>query len=185
MLRAKFSNVIFAVTAIVFSGAIVLSGCSRSPAGPDSENAQPTLLTRVPRAASGAQLSPVNLYTEKVVSSEDGGRLELLDVVLDIPPGAVPNDTLFSIFIPDDAVFFNEFGTNGLVFDNPVTVTMSYRDADLADVYEPSIRIAWLNESSGEWEAVECELDQDNKIVIAQLYHFSAYGLISDWHVGP
>ncbi|MBN1212525.1 MAG: hypothetical protein JXA92_08100, partial [candidate division Zixibacteria bacterium] len=90
------------------------------------------------------------------------------------------NDTVFSINIPDLNVFYNEFGTSGLVFDKPVKVTMSYRDADLTGVNETSIRIAWLNEASGEFEDLACEVDTVNKLITAELEHFSAYGLISD-----
>jgi len=157
-------------------------GCSRSPLENDSSATnEPTLLTRsIDRSGGGASAAPVNLYTEAVISAEQGGRLELLDVVLEIPPGAVPNDTTFSIFIPDDAIFYNEFGTDGLVFDVPVTVTMSYRGANLDGVDETTIRIGYFNHETGAVEDVEGQLNLLDRTVTAQLSHFSAYGLISD-----
>ena len=170
---------------LILAMAMVMSftGCSRSPLESVDDNS-PVVLSRVSRTASGASLSPVNAYTEAQISAATGGQLTLLDVVLDVPAGAVPNDTLFSIFIPDDEKFFNEFGTDGLVFDKPVKVTMSYRGADLSNVNENTIRIGYLNENTGEWEDIECRVDHQNKVVTAWLNHFSAYGLISDGRGG-
>ena len=179
MCRSKPFKFVAILGAVSFA-LVAAIGCSHSPVGPESSvTNEPVVLSRATRGAAVAGASPVNLYMEQVVPTATGGQLHLLDVTLDVPAGAVPNDTLFSIFIPDDEIFFNEFGTHGLVFDVPVTVTMSYRDADLSDVDETTIRIAWHN-GDGAWEDVECELDMVNQTVTAQLAHFSAYGLISD-----
>ena len=168
--------------AVLFLAAVFLfGGCSETPLDSNQpSNSSSSLLQRSARSSDGASLAPVNLYIENTISATAGGVLTLLDVELIVPPGAVPNDTVFSIGIPDDEVFFNEFGTDGLVFAVPVTVTMSYRDADLTGVDESTIRIAWLNEANGQFENVECELNRVAKTVTAQLTHFSAYGLISD-----
>ncbi|MCH7947813.1 MAG: hypothetical protein IIC66_08460, partial [candidate division Zixibacteria bacterium] len=77
-------------------------------------------------------------------------------------------------------VFYAEFGTDGLKFDNPVTVTFSYAGADMAGVDESSISLAWFNENLSRWLKIDCEVDIVNKTVTGQLKHFSAYGLISD-----
>lgn len=156
----------------------LMVGCSESPVSPIAGTTGPHLLGRSPSAAS--HLAASTLYIESRISSENGGRLELPDVVLDVPAGAVSSDTLFSILIPDAGVFFCEFGTSGLVFDTPVTVTMSYGDADLRGVDESTIRIAYLHELTGVWEDLNCDVDQVNKVVVARMSHFSAYGLISD-----
>lgn len=165
--------------AVLIATMAMVVGCSDNPVAPQNQASQPRLLTRA-HASSSIALSPVNLYAEKVISSAEGGSLELLDVILNVPAGAVPNDTLFSIRIPDDEVFFNEFGTDGLVFDVPVTVTMSYRDADLSGIHENAIRIAWLDEDSNTWKDMPCVVDTVTKTVTGTLHHFSAYGLISD-----
>ncbi len=182
MRRQKSHSIKFTATAVLFSALVLFSGCSRSPlTTTDVENAEPQVLTRsLSLVAGGPELSPINLYAEQVISSENGGRLELVDVVLDIPPHAVANDTVFSILIPSLDEFYNEFGTEGLVFDVPVTVTMSYRGADLSGVDESTIRIGWLNESTGQWQDMECTVDNVNKIVTGKLHHFSAYALVSD-----
>jgi hypothetical protein len=162
---------------------MLLTGCStESPVAPTSENTTPTQPQVLSRGAlaSGALATPVPLYTEAVISAAEGGRLQLFDVILDIPAGALDNDTTYSIAIPDINVFYNEFGTDGLVFKQPVTVTMSYRDADLSGIDESSIRIGWWDAEHSKWVDMNCQLDKVNRIVTGQLYHFSAYALVSD-----
>lgn len=167
------------VSAVMIMLALVaMVGCSKSPM--QSTPAEPKLLTRTASLSSGATLSPVNLYTEAVIPTSHGGVLSLLDITLSVPAGAVKNDTLFSIRIPDDALFFNEFGTNGLVFDIPVTVTMSYRNADLSGITQTHIKLAWLDERTNSWQSMTSVVDTVSKTVTGNLYHFSAYGLISD-----
>jgi len=174
--RSRFTVILVLIATAV---AFMAVGCSKSPVKSDMDT-EPTLLRRASISANGAILAPVNLSAEAVISSEEGGILSLLDVTLEIPAGAVPNDTLFSIFIPDDEVFYNEFGTHGLIFDKPVKVTMSYRNADLTGINESTVRIAWFNNNVDQFEDVQCEIDFENKTVTAYLSHFSAYGLISD-----
>jgi len=170
----------FALAAAILMIVVLMSaGCSRSPLQ-SVESSQPQVLQRISSTEGGPQLAVVNLYTEEMISSERGGTITLLDVVLEIPAGAVLNDTLFSIFIPDDELFYNEFGTDGLKFDKPVTVTMSYRGADLGNVNESTIRIGYHNQDTDEWVDMVCEVDHVNKTVTAELYHFSAYALVSD-----
>ena len=178
---SRFTTTKFFIGAmIVLTGAaLMLSGCSQNPLSYDKTSTQPQVLKRSVDPSAAYSLTG-EFHTDSLISASEGGRLVLLDVVLDIPPGAVDRDTIFSIDIPDIEVFYNEFGTDGLVFNVPVTVTMSYRSADLSNVDESTIRIGWLNEKTGVWEDMVCEVDRVNKTVTGQLHHFSAYGLISD-----
>jgi len=182
MTRQKRQSIKITAAAVFFSALVVLTGCSRSPlTTTDVEQPEPQVLTRsVNLVPGGPQLSPLDLYIEDTVSAATGGRLELVDVVLEIPPYAVDNDTVFSILIPSLDEFYNEFGTSGLEFNVPVTVTMSYRSADLSSVDESTIRLGWLNEETGRWQDMVCEVDQVNKTVTGELHHFSAYALVSD-----
>ena len=157
---------------------IFFAGCSKSPVSTEEPNSGVRLLSRMP--ADGTAFKVLDLYTQKVISARDGGQITLYDVVIDVPPGAIDTDTLFSINIPDINVFYNQFGTHGLVFNVPVTVTMSYRDADLSGIDVSTIRIAYYNEGTGQYQDVDCVVDHERQVVVAKLYHFSAYGLISD-----
>ncbi len=168
LMTALFSIVIF-----IFVG---LVGCSQCPTGIDEQESAALLK----RSLSAQKVLGDAVYTEAVISASEGGTLILNDVELYFPPKALANDTLISIDIPDMSVFANNFGTNGLVFNVPVRVTMSYRDADLTGITETNIKMAWFNDRTGTWDIIDCKLDSVNKRVIANVYHFSAYGLISD-----
>ena len=171
------STLLLAVLAI---GTFLMVGCSGNPVGEIAT--EPTLLQR-PILADGPEYArriKVTTYAEAIILSKRGGDLSVTGVELSIPKRAVPNDTLYSINLPDLNVFYAEFGTDGLEFDNPVTVTFSYADADLSGVDESNISLAWFNENLSRWLKIDCEVDIVNKTVTGQLKHFSAYGLISD-----
>ena len=74
-------------------------------------------------------------------AGQAGGTVELADglVTLDLPPGALPEDVLITATpteLPPDAPPFVggtawDFGPDGLVFDEPVTLTIRYDPADI------------------------------------------------------
>ncbi len=175
------STLLLAVLAI---GTFLMVGCSSNPVGniTGEINSEPTLLQRSTPADGPEYARRVKetTYAEAIILSRRGGELSVLGVDLSIPKRAVPNDTLFSINLPDVNVFYAEFGTDGLKFDYPVTVTFSYAGADMAGVDESNISLAWFNENLSRWLKIDCEVDIVNKTVTGQLKHFSAYGLISD-----
>ena len=165
--------VISVMAILVFSGLI---GCSKSPL--NSEEPQDVRLLK--RSFSAYKTLGDSAYIERIVSADLGGRLLLYDVQLYFPPRALSSDTLIFVNIPDLSVFANHFGTDGLAFNVPVQVVMSYRDADLSGVDESSIKMAWFNEEIGKWDIIDCSLNQDDKTVTAYVEHFSAYALITD-----
>ena len=175
----KLKNQRFVSGAVIALAAIflvALSGCSKSPTVSD-EPSQPVVLKRT---ASVAKLMEGTAYADTLITAKEGGTISLIDVTLSFPPGALPADTLVFIDIPDLSVFENHFGTDGLVFNLPVKVVMSYRDADLAGILETSITLAWFNEYTGQWNRMPCVLNILNKTVTGYVSHFSAYALISD-----
>jgi hypothetical protein len=161
-----------AVVVILFE----LVGCSQVPTK-SAEQSQPTLLKR---NLSAYKLTDASAYVDTVFAAAQGGTLRLIDVELTFPPNALPADTAVFIEIPDLSVFENHFGTDGLRFNVPVKVVMSYRDADLSGIDESTITLAWLNEVTGEWNSMNCVVDFENKTVTGFVEHFSAYALISD-----
>lgn len=171
----------------VFVMVIALAaGCSRSPV---DSSIEPTVLSKTLSSLDGPQLARGGKgggsgsggnYVEAIISGKSGGELELGDVALSIPRGAMGNDTLYSISIPDLSKLYFDFGTDGLVFMKPVKVTMSYSDADLSAIDESTIRLGWYDKSNGTWVDMECTVDFRKKTVTGYLDHFSAYGVISD-----
>lgn len=176
-IMTKFKH-LFAVVVVLaaVSIALMLVGCSSNPLQ-SSTVKQPNLLKR---NLAVAKVADEPAFASKIMSAADGGVISLVDVELTFPPQALSNDTLVFIDIPDVAVFENHFGTDGLRFNVPVKVVMSYRNADLSGVNENSIRLAWFNDKTGEWNSMQCTLNTASKIVTGYLEHFSAYALISD-----
>ena len=171
--KRKLKTVLFAAAVLAL---VSLVGCSKVPTAIE-EQGTTTLLKR---SVSAQKILGDAAYTEAKVSAAAGGVVALPDVELYFPPKALSSDTLIFIDVPDLSVFANNFGTDGLVFNVPVKVTMNYRDADLTDVVESTIKMAWYNERTGNWDIIDCILDQENKLVIAEVMHFSAYALITD-----
>ena len=165
--------------AVMAAVGLGLVGCSQFPTKVDVEENQSDarLLTR--RNISALPGSDP-LYTETIMPAAEGGTITLIDVELYFPPNALDSDTLVYINIPNIMVFENHFGTDGLVFNQPVRVTMSYRDANLSGINESSISMAWFDERTDSWDQLDCALDTVNKTVTAYVSHFSAYALISD-----
>lgn len=152
------------------------AGCSKAP----TQIAQEEEVVLLQRNLSAMKVTGISAYLDTVLSAEKGGVVTLLDVELYFPPKALDNDALISISIPDLAIFANDFGTNGLEFNEPVRVIMSYRDAALDNIDESSIKMAWFDERKGTWDVIDCQLDTIDKTVTAHVNHFSAYALISD-----
>ncbi len=177
MVRFKLNSKLLAFMAVTALAVSLFTGCSKAPL--ESPASEPKLLQRG-ATLSSAQLSGSNMYVEQIVPSSTGATLSLLDVILIVPPLAVNNDTLYSISIPDPTLFYNDFGTDGLHFNSPVTVIMSYRDANLTGISETTIRLAWFDTYYQAWQSMPCKVDFINKTVTGQLSHFSSYGLISD-----
>ncbi len=178
-MRRKYSAMLTAALMVVLSLALAgFSGCSKSPtAVVDDQSGSVTLLKR---NVAAAKLLDDSYYVDQVVSAAEGGTVSLLDVQLFFPPGALKSDTLISIEIPDPTTYADHFGTDGLVFNIPVQITMSYRDAILDNVNNLSIKMAWFNTVTGEWEIIRCVNNVESKTVTAVVSHFSAYALITD-----
>lgn len=167
---------IMALTALVLMALFSTIGCSKMP----TANDDPATTTLLKRNLSALKVTDAVAHIDTVLNAAEGGVVTLLDVELDFPPKALPNDTLISIDIPDLAVFANDFGTNGLIFNVPVRVTMSYRDADLSGLDETTIKMAWYNPHSGNWDIIDCHINPLDMTVTAFVSHFSAYALITD-----
>ena len=73
-----------------------------------------------------------------------------------------------------------QFSPHGVQFNKPVTVWISYKDADLGDVNEKDLKIWYFNEDTGMWELIGDVVDTEHKMVGGLLAHFSKYALAAD-----
>lgn len=112
----------------------------------------------------------------KVISAKRGGKIGYLGHAIGVPPGAVSDDTEFSITIKSTQYMDIEFGPDG-AFDVPVELTISYADADLSGISEDDLTIAWYDPASGIYYDIGAAIDKRNKVLKVLVKHFTQYSL--------
>lgn len=103
-----------------------------------------------------------------------GGMIKFGGHSIDVPKYATKQDAQFSINIAPDDYITADFGPDGW-FDQEVTVTISYKDADLTGINPSKLTLAWYDESSGQWVDLGGVVDLVNKTVTAKAWHFTQY----------
>src|SRR5690349_10862488 len=116
------------------------------------------------------------------VIGPEGGELTSTDglMTIEVPPGAVEEDTEFSIALRPDApaelrlVEAYELAPHDLYFRAPVLVTLHYDPAALDGADESDLSMAVLDEESGQWAlAVPSDVDTGAHQVTCERWHFS------------
>lgn len=74
----------------------------------------------------------------------------------------------------------SEFSPHGIQFDVPVTLKLSYKDANMDGVNEDNLKIYYYNQEKNAWEALVSVVDKEEKVLIANLEHFSRYAIGTD-----
>jgi hypothetical protein len=140
-------------------------------------------LTNLPKATSCDDL----WHKKEYIKSKEGGLIEIGNFEtgrssLNFNQKALPAD--ITVFMQrrklgdcNSFPFVFEFGPEGTVFNNTVTVTLSYRTANLSGVPEDNLKIFYYNPIRNLWEFLESEVDKENKTVSAELGHFSRYAV--------
>ena len=87
------------------------------------------------------------------------------------PPTAPPADNVIAMY---------EMGPDGTVFDQPVTITMSYDPANLPEgVAEEDLIIAFFDEVAGEWVPLDdIVVDTENNTISGTVTHFTTFGVL-------
>lgn len=103
-----------------------------------------------------------------------GGLIKFGGHSIDVPMYATKQDAEFSISISPNDYITVSFGPDGW-FDQYVTVTISYKDADLSGIDPRTLTLAWYDESSGQWIDLGGVVDLVHKTVTAKSNHFTQY----------
>jgi hypothetical protein len=120
----------------------------------------------------------------------DGGMVQLGAHRLIVPAGAVDHPTRFSMRLADNGYVEvdlnassytakgskNDAGRRG--FARPVTLRLSYEEADLADG-SSDVVIAWVK-PDGSLQPLQSTRDERAHTISAELNHFSPYALASN-----
>ena len=105
-----------------------------------------------------------------------GAVLRVSRHTLTIPPLALTHPVRITVVVPSDTVNVIRFEPEGLVFNYPVTLTMSYANCNASSWMDPR-QIAYTTDSL---QIIEYEPSVDDvfgKKVIARLAHFSLYAV--------
>jgi RHS repeat-associated protein/uncharacterized repeat protein (TIGR01451 family) len=138
---------------------------------------------------------PVFVGEPNLVLPETGGTIHSTDgrVKVVFPPGAVSTLTevsqrpLAPLDLPPDRHLFYRFEVTAReagrpsvavdAFALPITVTVTYSDAEVQGLLEEELRLVSWDEKVGAWVPITTTVDMANKRLTAQLSHFSVYAI--------
>ena len=117
----------------------------------------------------------------QLITAANGGSIEVGNEMtgysrITFNPGDL-NADLNVGFWWDSNRFEVEFSPHGSIFNNPVLIRLSYKDADLTGIEEDSLRIWYYHEEEGIWEQAGYELNKQLKYVEGTTTHFSRFAV--------
>ena len=150
----------------------VVSGCGEFDVPSSATNGVENIrLFRDTRATLGPTC------VEKVIKAKDGGTLTLNRHTIVIPPGALERDTRISISEPMPGYVLGDFGPDGIHFNKPVELSMTYQFIDLGGIQEDCLTIYWFNPETGTWFDLLAHVDKETQTVTLEVDHYSRYAL--------
>jgi hypothetical protein len=111
--------------------------------------------------------------SENVTGHTNAGQplTEIWLIEMDKQPPAEPGgDRVISLW---------DIGPDGITFDEPVTLTLSYRDPEdiPQGVNEKDLTISLWDNDAGKWVELDSTVDTISNIISAQVSHFSRYAI--------
>jgi hypothetical protein len=168
--------------ALVFAALLLMIGCeTQSPVSPSP-------VAKIVRSTDQMKfLHAKTIRFEKefradqLITASDGGTISVGDDIsgvstIQFQPGDLNDDRLIS-FGWDSQGYVTELGPHGLVFNHPVELDLSYKDADLTGVDEDNLKIWYYNEGNDNWELIGGTVDKTAKRVEGTILHFSRYAI--------
>ena len=110
----------------------------------------------------------------KWTTKKDGGKIWHGGHKVDFPSSALAQDAYASIAVSPSNYIQVDFGPDG-TFAKDVTVTISYKNANLNGISESSLTLAWYDPATGQWIAVNSTVDTNKKWITAKVRHFTEY----------
>ena len=111
----------------------------------------------------------------KLVRASTGGSVELEGFRVDIPAGALPQDTVITITLPRDATLgkrvMAEFEPHGIRFNTPVTISFPLQGVLLPSTGGLDVG-RWEN---GAWTSLGATVSADGLRLFSTTPHFSTY----------
>ena len=121
---------------------------------------------------------------EQYVTASGGGTVLLGDeqygyCSLDFMPGSLNENTTIS-FRWDSQSFMAELTPHGIYFNNPVKLTLSFKNGEVSTQEAGALRVWYYNEPETNWELIGGEVDLEGQQVETYISHFSKYALAGE-----
>ena len=159
---------------IALSALVVGLACERSPAGPTPDPAAPTLLANLSKSGGLLSCKPLGYDSATQTIGPAGGVVKLSKHNLVVPAGALSAMVSITAVAPWDTVNRVELRPDGLTFNQPAFLTMSYGNCK---VIPQSKQIAYTTDSLIILQYVPSSDTPTAKLVTGQLSHFSNYAI--------
>ena len=166
--------------ALLGGAALLFLSCTEpSPLGVDSAAPRPDALWGLP-----LPLQPVGLLTctplpyDSVTQTigPEGGTILVSAHTLTIPPGALDTAVTITAVAPSDTIRHVRFQPQGLQFQQPASLTLSYAGCSLLGSLAPK-RIAYTTDALLILEYLPSVDDFLGRTVTGELHHFSEYAI--------
>jgi len=131
-------------------------------------------LQTVMEAQAGFGSHFLGTTVSKWTTKNDGGSVWHGGHKIKFPASALAQDAQAAITISPSNYIQVDFGPDGW-FSKAVTVTISYKNADLSGISENSLTLAWYDETTGQWIDAGGTVDTTKKWVTAPVWHFTEY----------
>ena len=174
------------LTTVTILSVLAVMGCgTNSPVSPSQEIAtSPGIddprFVQLLSASAGTDRPFVSSTTAQVISAADGGTVTNGYYTVHFPAGALTEDTEITMEMPYFPSAVVRLGPHGIQFEKDVTLSLA---TDMIADDAENFRVLWYNEDAGYWESIDGYMEDG--CVIAELQHFSEYGIDPNQKVGP
>ena len=179
-----FKKTLYSTVAVLAAFSIVGCELADTPTSPQflppdstSNSLLGGLTSTVLNLASSLLVSCDKLPTQSAsqVIGPNGGRITVGPHTLVIPSGALSKNTLITAQLPGDKVSSVRFSPEGLQFNKPATLTMSY--AHCRRLLPIPMRVVYTTEKLKVLELLGSLDNMRSKTVTTSLKHFSRYAV--------
>lgn len=164
----------------LLAGSAIVGSCDRTPVAPAAPAAQPVPDVRSDWFGWGLNLllkcSPLPYDSTSQVIGPAGGTLTVGPHALTVPPGALSAPTLITAVVNPDTVNTIRFSPQGLTFQQPAQLVMSYANCGLLGSLIPK-RIAYTTDDLFILQVIPSLDNVLDRTVTGQVSHFSQYAI--------
>lgn len=170
--RLTYNNDVSGIVHLFISTLEVVTTVTGDPVGDPEDN---DVLTTTEIQASDASGTDV-VIPDNVVIDFPVGEPQEIQITTPIDPATTPQLPPGIAAVP----VIREFGPAGTTFSQPITITITYTDAEVDGYAEEWLRVFMYNASTGKYDLEVTDIvgrDLVNNTISFRVSHFSTYGL--------